>query len=217
MIPYWQKQQLDFKIYVVEQSENTTFNRAKLFNVGYDIAKNDPILNYDCYTFHDVDLFPENEAIVDYHCKDHPGRHISAAWKRKPDWKNYEHYPVCFGGVSQVTENGFEQVNGFSNLFWGWGGEDDNLRFRLQGLGKDSIIFENHELYKFAMYPHDREESNEKPDEKFQQYLIRSSPRDWDGLKQLRQAGYKLLAQESFNCFEKFTVDIGTKVADGLF
>ena len=89
MIPYWQKQQLDFKIYVIEQSENTTFNRAKLFNVGYDIAKNDPILNYDCYTFHDVDLFPENEAIVDYHCKERPGRHISAAWKRKPDWKNF--------------------------------------------------------------------------------------------------------------------------------
>ncbi len=37
-----------------------------------------------------------------------------------------------FGGVTALTANDFELVNGFSNLFWGWGGEDDDLRRRVK-------------------------------------------------------------------------------------
>ena len=34
MIPLWQKQQLNFKIYVIEQSKDTHFNKARLYNIG---------------------------------------------------------------------------------------------------------------------------------------------------------------------------------------
>ena len=36
-------------------------------------------------------------------------------------------YPTLFGGVVMFTKSDFEKVNGFSNVFWGWGAEDDNL------------------------------------------------------------------------------------------
>jgi N-terminal domain of galactosyltransferase len=36
-------------------------------------------------------------------------------------------YTKLFGGVEAFKTEHFEQVNGFSNLFFGWGGEDDDL------------------------------------------------------------------------------------------
>lgn len=36
-----------------------------------------------------------------------------------------------FGGVSAMLRTHFEAVNGFSNLYPGWGGEDDDIYHRL--------------------------------------------------------------------------------------
>ena len=36
-------------------------------------------------------------------------------------------YQRLFGGAGSFTREHFELINGFSNEFWGWGGEDDDL------------------------------------------------------------------------------------------
>jgi N-terminal domain of galactosyltransferase len=41
-------------------------------------------------------------------------------------------YEGLFGGVSAMSHQHFVKVNGFSNLFWGWGGEDDDMANRIK-------------------------------------------------------------------------------------
>lgn len=40
--------------------------------------------------------------------------------------------PSYFGGVTAFSTNDFQTVNGFSNSFWGWGAEDDQLYLRVK-------------------------------------------------------------------------------------
>lgn len=44
-----------------------------------------------------------------------------------------------------MTKDQFLQVNGFSNTYWGWGGEDDDLRIRWDSIFKIiSVSFLSH-------------------------------------------------------------------------
>ena len=55
---------------------------------------------------------------------------------------NYEaRYKGYFGGVSALTPAHYELINGFSNSFFGWGGEDDDFFSRIQRvkLGHESL------------------------------------------------------------------------------
>lgn len=36
-------------------------------------------------------------------------------------------YEELFGGIEMFTAKHYQLINGFSNAFWGWGAEDDNL------------------------------------------------------------------------------------------
>ncbi|XP_053320056.1 beta-1,4-galactosyltransferase 1-like isoform X2 [Spea bombifrons] len=75
MHPFLQKQQADYGIYVVEQSQNTTFNRAKLMNIGYTEALKD--YDYNCFIFSDVDIIPMDLRNL-YRCSKNP-RHLANA------------------------------------------------------------------------------------------------------------------------------------------
>ena len=39
-------------------------------------------------------------------------------------------YGNYFGGVSALSRQDFEAINGFSNKYFGWGGEDDDIEYR---------------------------------------------------------------------------------------
>lgn len=41
------------------------------------------------------------------------------------------HYGTEFGGVTAITPEQYKNVNGHSNQFWGWGGEDNDIEYRI--------------------------------------------------------------------------------------
>ena len=39
-------------------------------------------------------------------------------------------YFLLVGGVFSVRGDHFLRLNGYSNMYWGWGGEDDDMGYR---------------------------------------------------------------------------------------
>ena len=60
-----------------------------------------------------------------YVCGPHPQHLLTGI-----DWENFE-LPSSFGGVVSFPPEAVVRVNGFSNLYWGWGREDDELGDRI--------------------------------------------------------------------------------------
>ena len=122
-IPYiiqtLQQQNIDYNIVVVEQSYGKLFNRGLLCNIGFQLFSKD--FEYIC--IHDIDIIGK-----DFDYRYEPViTHISA----RPKNKNYkEWYEKCIGGVVLFPTQDFIKINGFSNEYWGWGCEDDDLRIR---------------------------------------------------------------------------------------
>ncbi|WP_395239530.1 hypothetical protein, partial [Salmonella sp. s54412] len=59
MHPMLKRQLLDYRIMVIEQAGETPFNRAMLFNIGFNESLK--FQDFTCFVFHDVDLSPEND------------------------------------------------------------------------------------------------------------------------------------------------------------
>ena len=112
--------------FIEQQNSDKSFNRAKLFNIGLELVMNSSI----CVVIHDVDLLPHED--VDYLKCDMP-IHLGS----QPEHHNWGvPYPSFSGGVFSASPKHWRQINGVSNLFHGWGGEDDEmfLRFRHHNL-----------------------------------------------------------------------------------
>lgn len=63
-------------------------------------------------------------------------------------------FPSYFGGVTALSANDFFCVNGFSNVYWGWGGEDDDLlkRVRLKNITVTRSFHDKSPLIHLARY-----------------------------------------------------------------
>ncbi len=125
-VPHMEKFMLDkgieYKIFVVEQDDDRPFNRGWLINIGYDISSQQ---GYDYFCFHDVDMLPEDNT-CDYSWVEKP-THLASRLSKF----NYRLiYPEYIGGVTLFNKEHFEWINGFSNKYWGWGFEDDDLLYR---------------------------------------------------------------------------------------
>uniref|UniRef100_A0A182NNE1 Beta-1,4-N-acetylgalactosaminyltransferase n=1 Tax=Anopheles dirus TaxID=7168 RepID=A0A182NNE1_9DIPT len=168
------KQQLEYGIYIVEQTAGSSFNRAALMNIGFVEAMKQK--NWECMVFHDIDLLPMDDRNL-YTCPDQP-RHMSVA----VDTFGFKlPYSTIFGGVSAMTEKQFRTVNGFSNSFWGWGGEDDDMSNRLKHVGFHIARYPVN-IARYTMLNHKKEKANPKRYEK----LVNGAKRfDSDGLNSL--------------------------------
>jgi len=124
IVEYLESNNIDFEIIIVEQDDAKLFNRGILLNIGFKEAKK---LKCDYVVLHDVDMLPVD---VDYSYSDTP---IHLATDNIP-------FQSYFGGITLFPTDIFEKINGFSNLYWGWGFEDDDLRYRCV---KNNIPFQN--------------------------------------------------------------------------
>ena len=115
----------NYVIIIVEQDDAKLFNRGMLCNIGFLESEKQ---NCDYIVIHDVDMIPID---VDYSYSEFP---IHLATDNIP-------FDSYFGGMTLFPSDVFKKINGFSNLYWGWGFEDDDLRYRCV---KNSIPFTTH-------------------------------------------------------------------------
>lgn len=205
--PFLQRQLLHYKIYVVTQAGNSTFNRAKLLNAGFLEARKD--FSWDCFIFHDVDLLPENDHNIYMCIQNHP-KHF-AVCRNSTGYKL--NYPGYFGGVTGLTKDQFESVNGFSNGYWGWGSEDDDLlaRVRLQNM---TIVRPPCDIAHYSMVFHTRDIGNQE--NKNRRKLLKQAPHVWRN-NGLNSCSYKILSVEKHALYVNTTVDIGEPPSNQTF
>ena len=119
----------NISVHVLEQNNNELFNRGKLFNIGMKELAH----KYSYLIFHDVDLIPQDE---DYNYIPEIPTHYSCFCEQF----NYELFDVSkteyakskmFGGVVGIKKSDFLKCNGYSNLYEGWGCEDNDLFDRI--------------------------------------------------------------------------------------
>ena len=181
----FQKQKLSYTIFVVEIALPMRFNRGLLLNIGFREAVS--ISNFDCFVFHDVDLVPVNEKNL-YQCKDQPV-HLSSGNSKF----NYNlPYAGYLGGVVLIRKKDFETVNGYPNVYFGWGGEDDDFARRVKSK-KLQVFTQNLTLGKYLALSHGDDSSNPKNPERFNILSGAASRMAKDGLHSLK---YHVLSME---------------------
>ena len=130
-IPLYLKD-IDHHIIVVDQLDEKDFNRGKLLNIGFIEAK---AHNCDYVVFHDIDMLPVD---VDYSYSNVPTHLVSKLLL--PEGYHRDIFDTYFGGVTIFPVEIFESINGYTNEYFGWGFEDDNLLLRCKEVGISSDV-----------------------------------------------------------------------------
>lgn len=108
----------EYHVFIVEQAGKTDlFNLAKTINIGFDLFQSEMNPD-DIFIFHPVDLLPLE---TDYN--------IQCTTKfcytvHSPSGEFYK-------SIGFLCSD-FRKINGFSNMYWGWGCDDDDMFVRLQ-------------------------------------------------------------------------------------
>lgn len=99
---YLRRQQIHYKVFIVEQNDTKPFNRGKLFNIGSKYASK---LGFPCLILHDVDLIPMNLGNI-FACTAKP-RHMSSSLD---DFRFNLPYDGLFGGAVAILSQTFEVI-----------------------------------------------------------------------------------------------------------
>ena len=133
IMPKLFKDKANITIIVVEQIKGDFFNIGKLKNIGFDLAKNSEI-NFSHIIFTDIDIIPDTELIHYYLKKPEIPMALAIQGTRYHSRKLHQNKPFM-GACCSFTIPLFENINGYSNSFWGWGAEDDNLALKIHQAG----------------------------------------------------------------------------------
>ncbi|XP_052809120.1 beta-1,4-N-acetylgalactosaminyltransferase bre-4-like [Mya arenaria] len=150
LVPVLKRQEVAFGVFVVEQFGNSTFNKGRLMNIGFTEARKYD--EFDCFIFHDIDLIPEDDRNM-YTCSEKP-RHMSPA----VDVLSYTSpYMALVGGVLSIKAEHFFKINGYSNIYWGWGAEDDDMFYKLSA-SKITVLRPPFTIGRYKMIKYDRKD-----------------------------------------------------------
>lgn len=122
-VPLIQKNMKRTKVLVVEQDNDSPFNRGALINIGAAECK-----TASYFITHDVDIHPDERTLVGiYNIEKDSVFRIKSA------------HANSLGGIVKIPRDAFFDINGFPNYIWGWGIEDRALYFRcyIRGLRVD--------------------------------------------------------------------------------
>ena len=196
--PMLQRQDRYYQIFLIEQFGNDIFNKGRIMNIAASEALK--IDNFHCFIFHDVDLIPENDFNI-YECDAHSPRHLSPA----VDELRYNlMYYNLVGGVLALSRSQLEKTNGFSNLYWGWGAEDDDMSMRI--LHSDyKITRPLNYVGRYKMILH-RKRSRALNRFQLLDYWKRYKT---DGINSLNTFNYTIKSINNLYLYTNITVDIG--------
>ena len=111
-----------FRVVVVEQTQRGHWNKGILFNRGVKYAET---IGCDYLVMNDVDQLPVSDQ-------------ITHAWPAEPthlctntDQKDFTFYDAMVGGAIILQVAHYKRLNGYSNRYFGWGQEDDDMYERI--------------------------------------------------------------------------------------
>ena len=121
---YLEDRGIDYQIYFGHQVDDKLFNRGATKNIAAEWAFKE---GCDYIVWHDIDMIPEDGGGADYSYPKEAPRHIATQISQMGYELKYEEY---FGGAILFTKEQVEKTNGYSNDYWDWGMEDDDLFWR---------------------------------------------------------------------------------------
>ena len=133
---YLKSQGIDFCMYFGHQCNDKLFNRGKTKNIAAEQAFKDGCTHI---VWHDIDMIPEEDGGADYSYPEKAPRHIATQISQMDYQLKYHEY---FGGAVVFSKEQVMNTNGYSNDYWDWGMEDDDLfwRCRKEGYLNESFL-----------------------------------------------------------------------------
>lgn len=129
----------NYELIYVEQDDDKLFMKGQLINLGAKEAKHEVLV------IHDVDILHENtilinKSIVEINKMILPFTHIKQIDPKTKKELQCDERLFSFGGVQIITKEFFNKINGYSNLFYGWGGEDNDFAIRARHIRYKNTI-----------------------------------------------------------------------------
>jgi len=139
---YLESQGIDYQMYFGHQVDDKLFNRGAMKNVAAEWAFKE---GCDYIVWHDIDMIPEEGC--DYSFPEKHPIHIATNISQMNYELKYEEY---FGGAILFSKEQVQKTNGYSNDYWDWGMEDDDLLWRCHYEG-----YTNQQYMDFTDQPQD--------------------------------------------------------------
>jgi hypothetical protein len=176
-------QGIDYSINIIEQENGKPFNRGILCNIGFLETS-----TFDYHCFHDVDMIPINS---DYGYFINTNKSLGLAIHLAKNVEQFDYKPISgtyFGGVLCMDNLAMKLTNGFSNNYWGWGFEDDDL-FRRCFTEEKIITLWRSGTYRSIKHTHNY---NHELYQKNKQVYSKFTDAEHDGI---RQTKYKVISK----------------------